>query len=469
MNYDDAVNPEAVILADPFHAQEDRTFRAHRSALTLRDITAGEAVRAQTRTRVGTAIAIGMLHVLMLGVGAPRGTGNGQTVWLVSLVALYVLFVCCLHARLRWRRPASPTQVSVALLLDILFIDLWTAASTSPAHYERALLGMVVVVHVANFYFGRRQAWRAIMAGASGFILLLASAVSNGQRVDVAEGLLSLALCVAGCALMVLQASDVRRRLRTIVGLFEHVEEGEFGRTYDVDADRLPDAITRVGHAYNRVRLQLANMVLSDPLTGCLNRRGFDQALAREVARSSRARSGFALLAVDLDHFKSINDTYGHMAGDAVLRTVGMLLLGAARAGDIVARVGGEEFAILVPDATDAGALLFATRLCELIRGHPFAITADGMPISITTSVGAVAGTPRGMENLAALLWSRADAALYAAKRSGRDCARVWRPGLSTTGEYHMVDAGDVTNFSGHGSVATPLERIGHARTSSTS
>src|SRR5262249_6136679 len=134
------------------------------------------------------------------------------------------------------------------------------------------------------------------------------------------------------------------------VALFESAQEGDFADAYNADADTSPDAITRVGRAYNEVRLQLASMVLTDPLTGCLNRRGLDQAIAREIARSGRSGSELSVLAIDLDHFKAINDTYGHVAGDIVLREFGALLAHAARAGDIVARAGGEEFLALLPD-----------------------------------------------------------------------------------------------------------------------
>ncbi|MEP6622254.1 MAG: GGDEF domain-containing protein, partial [bacterium] len=375
---------------------------ARREAALRRDITAGEALRAQTRARVGTGLALGTLHILIIGMRPERVLAATIALQVALIAILYVAWACLVHLYLRHRRPASPTQVTTVLFADILFVILWTAASTAPGHYERALFGMAVTVHVANFYFGKRQAWRTLIAGACGFLILVAVAVSRGLPVDVAEELWSLALCCAGSLLMVLQATDVRRRLRRIVTLFEHVEEGDFGQTYDVEADRRPDAITRVGQAYNGVRLQLANMVFTDPLTGCLNRRGFDHALGREVARTARAAGSCALLAVDLDHFKAINDTYGHMAGDIALQSVGKLLLGAARAGDVVARVGGEEFAILLADATDGGALLFATRLCDLIRAHPFVVTGDGLPIHLTTSVGVVSDTPLGMENFAA-------------------------------------------------------------------
>jgi diguanylate cyclase (GGDEF)-like protein len=188
------------------------------------------------------------------------------------------------------------------------------------------------------------------------------------------------------------------------------------------------------------VRLQLASMVLTDPLTGCLNRRGFDQALAREVARSLRAGSELALLALDLDHFKMINDTYGHLAGDDVLRAAGALLNQAARAGDVVARQGGEEFAVLLPDTGAAGAFQFASRLCDIVRAHPFAITQADAPIRITTSIGVVAGAPDRDGKCSALFSARADVALYAAKRSGRDRVRAWSAHLEEREDEHPAD-----------------------------
>jgi diguanylate cyclase (GGDEF)-like protein len=270
-------------------------------------------------------------------------------------------------------------------------------------------------------------------------LLLITSAVARGLHVEVAEEVWTLSMCAAGVVLIVVQAGDVRRRLRTIVRLFEHAELGDFSREYDVVADGRPDAITRVGLAYNGVRAQLASMVLTDPLTGCLNRRGFDQALTREVGRATRAGSEFALLAVDLDHFKQVNDTYGHLAGDVVLRAVGALLVKAGRAGDVVARVGGEEFAILLAETGSAGAHLFATRLCELIREFPFEIGSHVTPVTITTSIGVAVGSPRGVPNFAELLWSRADDALYDAKRAGRDAVRAWSTITRRSGDYAAI------------------------------
>jgi diguanylate cyclase (GGDEF)-like protein len=255
----------------------------------------------------------------------------------------------------------------------------------------------------------------------------------------------TLVIGAAGTALVIANAGDVRRRLRAIVALFERAEEGDFSGEYDEAADLRPDAITRVGRAYNRVRIHLASMVLTDPLTGCLNRRGFDHALAREVARSSRSGSSLALLALDLDHFKEINDTLGHLVGDEVLRAAGVLLNHACRTGDVVARTGGEEFTLLLPDTDAPGAFQFASRLCELVRGHAFPpAAAAGDVIRITTSIGVVAGAPEPRADFAALFSARADVALYVAKRSGRDRARAWSPDVSAAGaasELRLADA----------------------------
>ena len=404
-----------------------------------RDIAAAEVLRAHAPTRVLTAIVIavlqiGLLHRVALGAGLDRTMGG-----VMGAVVAYVLLVGGIHALVTRLRRASPLLVSVALVTDLLFIYGLTVTATTPDHYERALFGTIVIVHVANFFFGRRQAWRVVHLGVAGYLLVIASAVARGMSIDVAEEVWTLSMCAAGMVLIVVQAGDVRRRLRTIVRLFEQAEVGDFSREYDAAADGRPDAITRVGLAYNGVRAQLASMVLTDPLTGCLNRRGFDQALTREVGRATRAGSEFALLAADLDHFKQVNDTYGHLAGDMVLRAVGALLVKAGRAGDVVARVGGEEFAILLADTGSTGAHLFATRLCQLIREFPFEIGGSIGPVTVTTSIGVAVGAPRGVANFAELLWSRADDALYEAKRADRNCVRVWNAVTRRSGDYAAI------------------------------
>jgi diguanylate cyclase (GGDEF)-like protein len=395
---------------------------------TGRDSAAAAVLAAQGRSRVGMALCVAVVQLaIVFWLG---GTADPAT--LLGIALGYAAFSGILATTARRVGRAAPAMVTVALAGDLAFIFAMTVAGTTPTHYERALFGAMIIIHLANFYFGRRQAWRMVGLSLAGYLGLLALSAGRTTTADRVEDLWSLAIGAGGTALVVLNAGDVRRRLRALVTLFERAEEGDFSGEYDEAADVRPDAITRVGRAYNRVRVHLASMVLTDPLTGCLNRRGFDQALAREVARAARSGSVLALLALDLDHFKLVNDTHGHLAGDEVLRATGALLNRACRGGDVVARTGGEEFAVLLPDTDAAGAFQFASRLCDIVRGHPFpAAEAWHAPIRITTSIGVAAGAPEPRGDVSARFTTRADAALYAAKRSGRDRARAWSPELA--------------------------------------
>ncbi|MFE0018895.1 GGDEF domain-containing protein [Mesorhizobium sp. NPDC059054] len=155
-----------------------------------------------------------------------------------------------------------------------------------------------------------------------------------------------------------------------------------------------------------------------DPLTGVLNRRGFDER-AQELLADARNRP-ISLILVDIDHFKSINDTFGHPAGDAVLKDFGRLLHTTMRQVDVCGRLGGEEFAYLLPNCDASGAHVFAQRLRESVRENRF----EGLPQTqqLTASFGVAAA--RHGESLSELT-ARADAALYRAKRQGRDRVEV--------------------------------------------
>jgi diguanylate cyclase (GGDEF)-like protein len=175
-----------------------------------------------------------------------------------------------------------------------------------------------------------------------------------------------------------------------------------------------------------RLVFRLRHLSHHDPLTQLLNRRGLEHALAQERQRQRRHGRPMALLALDLDHFKSINDRHGHGAGDQVLVQVAALLRAQCRGGDLAARTGGEEFLMLLPDTDLAGARQAAERLLHTLREHP--LTAGGERLSVTSSIGvAVTDDPR--EELIGL-WRRLDRALYRAKDQGRDRA-VLAEGLS--------------------------------------
>jgi diguanylate cyclase (GGDEF)-like protein len=166
-----------------------------------------------------------------------------------------------------------------------------------------------------------------------------------------------------------------------------------------------------------RLVTRLQHLSDHDALTGVLNRRSIERALAAEAARLSRQGRTYAVLALDIDHFKGINDRFGHPAGDAVLRELGLAMRQAGRDSDLVARTGGEEFWMLMPATDLRGALPVAQRLLGLVR--ELRVKVPQAEIRFTVSIGvAVADQPGEKPDD---LIRRLDAALYRAKHLGRD------------------------------------------------
>jgi len=159
--------------------------------------------------------------------------------------------------------------------------------------------------------------------------------------------------------------------------------------------------------------LELTAASLTDALTGASNRRGFDQRLADELERATRFRQPLSLLLLDVDLFKQHNDAFGHPAGDEVLKSVVRLLQAHVRATDTVARQGGDEFAILLPNTGNEGALIMAERFRKAVESARW----QGLPVTVTVGAATLPlGSGHGTELLA-----KADEALYAAKEAGRN------------------------------------------------
>ena len=173
---------------------------------------------------------------------------------------------------------------------------------------------------------------------------------------------------------------------------------------------------------------------LKDPLTNLNNRRAMEATLAREVELAKRNRSQLSVIALDIDHFKKINDTYGHLAGDKVIIEIANMLESAVRSCDIVFRYGGEEFVVVLSSTDLAGAQLLAERVRKTIESK--SVSCEEGEIAITASLG-VASYERG-ENDRSLL-ARADTALYQAKHDGRN-----RTALS--GNICQTNAADTEN-----------------------
>ena len=177
-----------------------------------------------------------------------------------------------------------------------------------------------------------------------------------------------------------------------------------------------------VENAVNRARLLRSGF--TDVLTGWNNRRYLSVRLGEELARARRDRSGLVCLMLDVDYFKQVNDTWGHAAGDAVLREIAQRIETQVRASDVAARYGGEEFVILLPNTLVESAMLLAERIRSAISRKPFDLS-NGETASVTVSIGISEVHPGpdddDLKTLGDSLVARADVALYAAKSAGRD------------------------------------------------
>jgi diguanylate cyclase (GGDEF)-like protein len=242
------------------------------------------------------------------------------------------------------------------------------------------------------------------------FLPVVTSALTLGQTVT----LLQVAL-IAACYLFLGSTSGT--------AFFSIVTAGDFA------ADLAPMLLvayitTMLSQDILNAKARLRRASETDELTGALNLRAFQAIARREAARAARHRRSLGLLMLDADNLKAVNDTHGHEAGDALIRHVVQCVRKMLRATDIVARYGGDEFVVLLPETPAAGAALVAERIRQCIAETPFA--ANGRRLATSVSIG-VAALPEHGTELEALA-RNADRALYAAKAQGRNRAAVFAP-----------------------------------------
>lgn len=363
----------------------------------------------------------------------------------VGMLLVYLAFHRLLIAHLRRAGRAGSRLVIAAITSDVLILFGGVALMTPPEQYGRALIVSIFTVQFTQIFFGWMPTIANLVLIALGYTTIIALAADAGRLVSPAEELWTLALYGIGVLVYVGLQGHVAARMRRLVGLFGRAQEGDFSMRYEEDVEQMPDPVSVIGRAYNRMRDHLQTIVLTDPLSGCYNRRGLSQLSDREAARAIRQKKELAVLAIDVDHFKRINDEFGHLTGDEVIREVGRLLRETAREADVVARFGGEEFTILAPESNDEGALILAERVMTAFRTHRF----RSLPpeVRITVSLGVSAAFAHDDE-VAKTLLARADEALYVAKRNGRDQAVLWHAGMRA---FDGTQAGRISRPSSGG------------------
>lgn len=162
---------------------------------------------------------------------------------------------------------------------------------------------------------------------------------------------------------------------------------------------------------------EIYRLTTVDGLTQVNNRRSFDEAIEREISRCRRYGRTLSLVLIDVDHFKRINDTFGHLAGDAVLKEVASAIKKRIRKEDLLARYGGEEFAVLTPEVDQKGALAMAEKVRKVVEKHEFSFDDEVIPVTISCGVATLGKKGDGAEALV----QRADEKLYEAKEAGRN------------------------------------------------
>lgn len=199
---------------------------------------------------------------------------------------------------------------------------------------------------------------------------------------------------------------------------------------------------------------ELLFQAIRDPLTGLFNRRYLEESLSREIAKSKRHKTPLGVIMIDADHFKAFNDTYGHLAGDNVLRNLGEVLLKYSRKEDIACRYGGEEFVLVLPGASEKVAGQRAEDLRLIFESKEKIEYENRLLPNVTISLG-VAIVPNHGSNMDDIL-SAADDALYLAKEKGRNCVVN-----ATTAEKKIrVNVTPPDNKKEHSSIPTPLSKI---------
>ncbi len=353
---------------------------------------------------VALFVAIGM-HM--------AGRGYGAVAW--GLLGMqFLVYPHLVFWRARRARDSLKAEFS-NLAIDTLLLGVWAAALGFPTWIAFTMfMGSALNSATIRGWRGALYAFLSYFAGA------LLWVIGAGFRYAPETEFLSVALCLVGLTIYVLNVGNVtfvrNLKLRNTRETLKRHEQALLKANLELEA-RLAEI--------QRLQAELQEQATRDPLTGLYNRRYFDETLERELARAEREVSPLCLMMIDLDHFKQVNDTYGHQAGDEVLRMFGAMLRESARAGDIPCRYGGEEFLLLMPKMPPETARQRAEHLRAEFAGRVAEI--GEYRIQATLSIGIAAYPEHG--ETPDVLTQAADLALYLAKQEGRNRVVVFSAG----------------------------------------
>ena len=366
-----------------------------------------EVLIAQGWPRVAIAVVLGLIVQATSGFTLP---------WMVVTVPLagYAVLVLGLSFLARLAAHGSAPIVRIAAIAtmgaDLILATVLMDAVPAAAGTVR-MTGLLMVLNAAWFFDSRHAA--AAIAG------LTVAILSTRTAPDAWTLVLAHAIAFVGVAAAMTWLVSRQREFFAELRLFcRQVARGDIGVRMLFTATPSGDPAMRLAREVDSMRKGLAEQIGVDALTGCLNRRALESRLRGEWRLARRRNSSVAVAAIDIDHFKQINDTCGHAAGDEVLQRLASIMRSIARESDAVARLGGDEFVLILPDTDAEGARMVTERLRERVAGTAFG--PPHAPIQVTISMGAVA--LKGRDDLAPSdVLAQADRALYSSKQAGRN------------------------------------------------
>jgi diguanylate cyclase (GGDEF)-like protein len=363
----------------------------------------------------------GLLALVVLALVLGERSNRDMLIPVASVALAYVLCVALTGERIRRAATVDASRLPALLVTaDVLALAALVWLTGSPAVASRMLLGALLVVQLAAFYFGRGLGIYAAVMSALSFIAI--TLVLPPQAAGAAPALRDVAftagLFTLVSAVLISAYGSFRERMNRLRLFCKLVEDGDLHPVLDLGMDKRPDDLTLLAQSFESMRARLGEQIGTDPLTGCLNRRAFETRLRTELRQAKRRGNTLAVLAIDLDHFKTINDTHGHPFGDLVLSGLANIMKETARDTDAVARLGGDEFIIVLPDTGWEGALIFAERIRRRVDETTFSTPRASMRITISVGVALARGTDPVS---AAALMQEADQSLYKAKSGGRN------------------------------------------------
>ena len=357
--------------------------------------------------------------VLALLLGERPRASTATPIAVVSL-----LYVLCILLTGEWARRARTMHNSwvPALLVtaDVMALAAIVRASGGPNVSARLLLGALLVVQLAVFYFGWALGTYAAVISAVAYVSIALLLPWNTPAETPAWSTVAFTVGVFAlvCMVLITAYGSFRARMNRLRLFCKLVEDGDLNPALELGVDKRPDDLTLLAQSFDAMRIRLGEQIGTDPLTGCLNRRALETFLRAEWRQAKRRGTTIAVLAIDLDHFKEINDTYGHPFGDLVLQELAAIMRETARDTDEVARLGGDEFIVVLPDTGWEGALTFAERMRRKVDEHTFVSPNASMRLTISVGVALHRGTDPMSP---ALLLQEADQSLYKAKSAGRN------------------------------------------------